>query len=138
MESNISGKVLVVDDDADVREVLRESLELCGADVVEASDGRQALEILAHTRDLRLVLLDLRMPVVSGPEFLAAKARMPGCAGVPVVVVSATDPDPSLLEHAAGFLHKPTKLQPLLDYVERFCPRGNRSTKRVRDESVSR
>jgi CheY-like chemotaxis protein len=114
-------RILIVDDDQDVRDALRESLELMGHLVSEAANGRQALDVMTSTPDLCLVLLDLRMPIMSGWEFLEAKSRMPAFAELPVVVVSATEPTPAVLAQTAGFLKKPADLDALLAYVDRFC-----------------
>lgn len=68
-------RVLVVDDDRDVREALREALEADGHDVGEAADGETALRVLrASTRRL-IVLLDVMMPRVSGFDVLAEIVR---------------------------------------------------------------
>lgn len=115
------GRVLIADDDAEVREVLREVLEESGLEVVEASDGDAALTALRREPDLRLVLLDIRMPRLDGAAFLAQRAGDPKLAEVPVVVVSATEPDPAVLRGASGFLRKPTELGALLEVVGRYC-----------------
>ena len=84
------GDVLVVDDDADVRERLRTTLERQGWSVVEARDGREALEKVMHGPP-RAVLLDLNMPVMDGFTFLHALREKPGCADLPVIVFSARE-----------------------------------------------
>ncbi|OAS24862.1 MHYT domain-containing protein [Methylobacterium platani] len=84
------GDVLVVDDDADMRHRLRTVLERNGWTVREAGDGREALDQVRHGVP-RLVLLDLTMPVMDGFSFLDRLRVLPGCADVPVVVLSARD-----------------------------------------------
>jgi len=84
------GDVLVVDDDADVRHRMRTLLERNGWTVVEASNGQEALERLAHAIP-RLILLDLTMPVMDGFTFLHALRQRPDCADIPVVVLTARD-----------------------------------------------
>ncbi|TXM90571.1 MHYT domain-containing protein [Methylobacterium sp. WL116] len=84
------GDVLVVDDDADMRHRLRATLERNGWSVREAGDGREALDQVRHGVP-RLVLLDLTMPVMDGFSFLDRLRGVPGCADVPVVVLSARD-----------------------------------------------
>jgi PAS domain S-box-containing protein len=84
------GDVLVVDDDADMRHRLRTALERNGWSVREAGDGREALDQIRHGVP-RLVLLDLTMPVMDGFSFLDRLRGIPGCADVPVVVLSARD-----------------------------------------------
>ncbi|MCJ2101824.1 MHYT domain-containing protein [Methylobacterium sp. E-046] len=84
------GDVLVVDDDADMRHRLRTVLERNGWSVREAGNGCEALDQVQHGVP-RLVLLDLTMPVMDGFSFLDRLRDLPGCAEVPVVVLSARD-----------------------------------------------
>ncbi|UCF39864.1 MAG: response regulator [Gemmatimonadota bacterium] len=82
--------VLVVDDDAATRSVLRRALEQQGWRVAEAENGRVALERVGEGRP-ELVLLDLLMPEMDGFEFLAAFRERDGCRGVPVVVITGKE-----------------------------------------------
>ena len=82
------GDVLVVDDDADMRHRLRTVLEHNGWTVREAENGCEALDQV-RLGVPRLVLLDLTMPVMDGFSFLDQLRILPGCAEVPVVVLSA-------------------------------------------------
>ena len=84
------GDVLVVDDDADARYRIRTVLEKDGYTVAEAGDGREALDRVAHAVP-RVILLDLTMPVMDGFAFLHALRERPGCADVPVIVLTARD-----------------------------------------------
>ena len=84
------GDVLVVDDDPDMRDRLRAVLERNGWAVREAANGCEALDQVKHGVP-RLVLLDLTMPVMDGFSFLDRLRVLPGCAEVPVVVLSARD-----------------------------------------------
>src|SRR5262245_64068037 len=68
-------RVLVVDDDEDIRETLRLVLEDAGYDVLLAADGRSALDVLRKGAEGLVVLLDLQMPNVSGVEVLQEIAR---------------------------------------------------------------
>ncbi len=82
--------VLVVDDDAEVREVVRRALERLGVEVLEAADGRQALALVA-SHDPQLVLLDLMMPELDGFGFLEELRRDEAHQDLPVVVLTAKD-----------------------------------------------
>ena len=84
------GDVLVVDDDADMRARLRDMLTRHGWCVVEAEDGRVALDRVKHGPP-RAVLLDLSMPVAEVLSLLDALRGVPGCADLPVIVLSARD-----------------------------------------------
>ncbi|HMA43575.1 MAG TPA: response regulator [Gemmatimonadales bacterium] len=82
--------VLVVEDDGDVRRVLRRTLETEGWAVAEAEHGRVALERMAQ-RVPDLVLLDLMMPEMNGFEFLEALRERAAWREVPVVVITAKE-----------------------------------------------
>jgi len=94
------GTILIVDDARLNREVLKLSLKPGGYRIIEAEDGREAVEkILSYEIDL--VLLDLMMPVMDGFEFLAWQEEQPAYATIPVIVNSALD-DFASLERALG------------------------------------
>ncbi|HEU5450050.1 MAG TPA: response regulator, partial [Acidimicrobiia bacterium] len=82
--------VLVVEDDADTREMLQRMLEREGFTVTEAADGRAGLDQVAEQRP-SLILLDLLMPQMNGFEFLAELQTRPEWRSIPVVVVTAKD-----------------------------------------------
>jgi two-component system chemotaxis response regulator CheY len=82
---------LVVDDSSVIRKVARRILEDLDFDIVEAQDGRQALE-LCRTQMPDAILLDWNMPVMDGMEFLAALRKEPGGAD-PKVVFCTTEND---------------------------------------------
>ena len=82
--------VLVVEDDAETREMLRRLLENDGWAVAEADNGRKALEQLAKRRP-GIVLLDLMMPEMDGFEFIAEMHRHEEWKSIPVIVITARD-----------------------------------------------
>ena len=84
------GLVLVVEDDEVIRESMRELFELEGFDVVTASNGREALEVVRGGTRPCAVVLDLFMPVMDGWQFLAEIDRDRDLADLPVTVVSAS------------------------------------------------
>lgn len=92
-------RVLLVEDDRDVREALRELLEVTNIEVVgEAGDGSQGLE-MARQRTPDVVLMDLRMPVMGGLE--ASRRLKEEMPLVQVVILTAYD-DPALKEDATN------------------------------------
>jgi CheY-like chemotaxis protein len=111
--------VLVVEDEDDLREMLRDALELNGYVVVTASDGRDALGKLGDIERLCLVLLDLIMPGMNGWEFVEVLRRRAELAAVPVVVHSS-DPA-SAPAGVARVLQKPVMFDQLLAVVREFC-----------------
>ena len=82
----LSGTVLVVDDEGDIRRLVREILREAGLNVVVAENGAEALQLLADLRP-RLILLDKLMPVMDGTEFAAAYRRWPVRA--PIIALCA-------------------------------------------------
>jgi CheY-like chemotaxis protein len=83
--------ILVVDDDADSRETIREMLEELGHTVVEASNGRDALDFLVShpSVEVLLILLDLKMPIMNGWQLLRLLDSYVRLSTIPVMVVSA-------------------------------------------------
>jgi CheY-like chemotaxis protein len=115
----MSHTILVVDDEEELREMLRDALELDGYSVVTADDGRDALEKVNATGDLCLVILDLLMPGMNGWEFLEKARQLPTLAGVPVIVhTSAASHAPS----GVRVLEKPISYEGLLEVVREYCP----------------
>jgi CheY-like chemotaxis protein len=118
-----SCSVLVVDDDEDIRETLRDVLQDEGYVVATARDGQQAMHYLTANAAQVIMLLDLMMPVKNGWMVLADLAAQPGLAArVRVVVVSAagrakTNPIADVVE---AVLEKPVHLPALLAMVRRL------------------
>jgi len=112
----LSGTVLVADDDAPVRRVLVTMLTNLGFDVLEASDGLEAVELFRdHRRDVRLVLCDLTMPHLNGWETLAALRRL--SSALPIVLTSGYDEAHVMAhmqdERPQAFLSKPFNVERL-------------------------
>jgi DNA-binding response OmpR family regulator len=84
------GQALVVEDDAQTRELLVRMLHKEGWQTVEAENGRIALERLAGTKPA-VILLDLMMPEMDGFEFMDELRKRADCKGIPVLVVTARD-----------------------------------------------
>lgn len=120
-----AGLVLFVDDDPVVRMVGQKMVESFGFTVLTAGNGRQGLELFEQHRDeIRLVLMDMLMPVMGGEEaFHALRARDPQAQ---IIFVSgyAGDADVARLmrEGAAGWIHKPFQLQQLAEAMRRVLP----------------
>ncbi|HET9595778.1 MAG TPA: response regulator [Anaeromyxobacteraceae bacterium] len=109
-------KVLVVEDDHLIREAIAEALDEEGFEVVEAANGKEALEKL-HAEPASLVLLDLMMPVMDGWQFREAQLHDPAISEIPVVVLSAVKDDRVPAER---HFSKPCDLDELLDTVWEF------------------
>jgi CheY-like chemotaxis protein len=118
-----SKRVLVVEDDRDIRDAVVEVLEDEGYTVSAAADGQEALELLSG-EDPRpdLILLDLMMPVMNGFQFREKQLERSDLSAIPVLVVTADANAKGKAEtlRAAGFVQKPLKIQPLLDLIQRL------------------
>ena len=114
--------VLLVEDDAEVREALGAALMSEGYDVTCAHDGREALRFLWRGYRPSAILLDLMLPSVDGFAFREFQRRN-GWGDIPVIVVSALDDAPEDL-HAlkpVRWLKKPIDPDVLLHTLARFC-----------------
>jgi CheY-like chemotaxis protein len=111
--------VLLVEDEEDLREMIREALELNGYAVVTAREGADALEKIASIENLCLVLLDLLMPGMNGWDFFESMRRRPELASVPVIVHSSAAYNAP--QGVARVLQKPLGLDRLLSTVQEYC-----------------
>ncbi len=111
--------VLLVEDEEELREMMREALERAGYAVVAAGDGQAALDAAGRIEQICVVLLDLVMPTMNGWDFFDAFRARPEFVSVPVVVhSSATSRAPNGVTRV---LQKPLKLDRLLAVVGEFC-----------------
>jgi CheY-like chemotaxis protein len=113
--------VLIVEDDADLREMMAQLLSLEGYEAMAVANGREALDYLHAGRHPDIILLDLMMPVMDGWEFRRRQRADPALADVPVVVLSALDPTRSEDVRANAVLKKPLDFDRLLQLVRTFC-----------------
>jgi CheY-like chemotaxis protein len=122
-----SHRILVVDDDPDIRETMIEVLEEAGYEAVGAADGLEALAQLRAPEDRWcVVLLDLMMPNMDGRTFRSEQLLDPGIAPIPVVIVSAMSDVEEAAEElgVAAHVNKPVRLTELVNIVNRFCNRA--------------
>jgi two-component system, chemotaxis family, chemotaxis protein CheY len=114
--------ILLVEDDAGIRETLKDVLEDQGYQVVTAHNGQAGLERLREIGKPSLILLDLMMPVMNGEEFLSAVRQNQDLASIPVVAVSAWPKEAMRLRGGTrAFIEKPISLKRLLTIVEGLC-----------------
>ncbi len=112
----IATRVLVADDDADSRAIVKQYLEFQGREVLEAADGR-ACVIAAHTQRPDVVVLDLIMPTLDGWDTAAALRADPATRSIPILALTATsqpdDRDRALAVGCDRVLFKPIALSDL-------------------------
>ena len=113
--------VLIVEDDADTRDMIGRFLELEGYAVETAANGRQALDRLDAGASACVILLDLMMPVMDGWEFRRIQVGHSVLSKIPVIVFSAAGRDRMLQVDANEYLAKPVDLDELLDRISRYC-----------------
>lgn len=103
--------ILVIEDEVDIRRFARRLLELEGYHVLEAANGDEGLQLIRGTRDLSMVLLDLRLPGRDGWVVMDEMKKDPRLSKIPVIVFSASAAEwqrkKALSMGAIGYLVKP-------------------------------
>jgi CheY-like chemotaxis protein len=112
--------LLVVDDDPDTRDVLREFLQASGYGVLTADNGADALQVLQRDTSCCGILLDLMMPVMDGWQFLERKNTDQQLSRIPVIVISAyRERAPS--KGVTDVVAKPIDFERLLRTLRQHC-----------------
>ncbi|MFA5389625.1 MAG: response regulator [Candidatus Omnitrophota bacterium] len=117
-------KILIVDDDRELREELHDFLE--GYEIIEASNGEEALRILKKANEIRLVILDVKMPGVSGLEVLnRIKKTDPS---VKIIILTGHSSKDTAIEALKGraddYIEKPINIAEMKESVENFMEDG--------------
>ena len=108
--------ILIVEDEPEIRNVMQESLESIGLNILTAANGREALEKLGNHLGVSLILLDLMMPVMNGWQFLTAIEKNSLLNKIPILVVTVFSDQAKDLK-VRGVLKKPFDLNDLLTQV---------------------
>jgi len=124
-------RILIADDKAASRELLRTVLERQGYAVTEAADGEEALQ-KARAEIPDLILLDLQMPLRSGYEVLSELRQDPRFAALPILALTASamqgDRERALAAGFTAYMAKPVALAHLRDEVQRLLQPGISAT----------
>ena len=116
-------KILIIEDNDEIRENTAELLELHDYDVLTAEEGREGFE-LAKKHEPDLILCDIMMPETDGRRFLKLARNDEAVRGIPLIFFSAgTAPaslQKALIKAADGFLRKPFTEEELLKAVNKF------------------
>jgi CheY-like chemotaxis protein len=107
-----SAKLMIVDDDPEVRVIVAEFLQDFGYQVIEASGGAEALDLLAQVPDLRMIITDIRMPDMSGIEL--AELATQRQRGLKIILISGYYVSQQVERR---FLRKPFRMRDLEDAV---------------------
>jgi two-component system, chemotaxis family, chemotaxis protein CheY len=112
--------VLIVDDDADIRDAFQEVLEMEGYATTTCANGREALSHLSSAAPRpALILLDLMMPEMNGTEFLAElRKNLPDARDIPIIIFSAVG-ERVEVPQGLPFIRKPIDLDTLLGTVKK-------------------
>ncbi len=119
--------ILVAEDHADARQLMRDILEGMGHNVIEAEDGLQGVK-LALTNPLDLIILDLMMPAASGDSALRFMRGTPGLENMPILVVSA-HPDIARIARengATSWVPKPVSISELSRKIDELLGQSQR------------
>jgi len=121
----VKAAVLIVDDDADIREATADALQDAGYAVSWAASGEDALQILPGLQRPCVILLDNSMPGMGGTGFLWRLVDVSGAAQFPVILISATvNAELTTLPGVVAALWKPFDLEQLLEAVDAHTPRA--------------
>lgn len=128
MTASLRNIVMVVEDDDDLRESVRDILHAEGYAVTTADNGLRALEMLVHSKPEalpRCIVLDLMMPLMPGKTFIEIlqRERPHDLAKIPLIIVTAatTAMLPATLPATVKMLKKPMRLDDLLAAVAEYC-----------------
>jgi two-component system, chemotaxis family, chemotaxis protein CheY len=123
--------VLVIDDDAEIRQALTEILEDEQYAVQAAANGKEALELLERGPCPDVILLDVMMPVMDGWHFLSARLGRPELVEIPIIIISAgTEAEREAQKVGVfEFARKPLHVDDLIRRIE-DCRRRSHSTTR--------
>jgi CheY-like chemotaxis protein len=115
--------VLIVDDDSDIREAIRDLLEFEGYGTAEARDGGAGLAYLRSHPAPGVILLDWNMAPVSGAEFMSEFSRDASLSDIPVVLLTADvrARAKALVLGLSTVLAKPIDADRLIDIAARYC-----------------
>ncbi len=118
-------KIMTVDDSSTVRKVLNEVLSGAGYQVVEASDGEEAVNKLEQT-NIDLLVTDLNMPNMNGVELIKRVRQQPGKRFMPIIMLTSESQKEMKTAGkkagASGWVTKPFRPEQLLSVIQMVCP----------------
>lgn len=120
------GTVLLIEDNKDILDATRLTLEIEGFKVITAENGFRALERLTKHRP-DVILTDLMMPEMTGLEFIHEVRRIPNYDTIPIIAISAYDKTylaAAIVAGAITALHKPEDMGILVDTVKEVLPKA--------------
>lgn len=121
---DVRKRILIVEDDLDIRDSLVELLEDSGYAVETASNGQEGLDVLQSSVTPDLILLDLMMPIKDGFAFRSEQLGMPQFAQIPVIIMSADGQvkEKTAQTQCAAYIRKPLEIDYFLQTVSSNLP----------------
>ena len=120
---NPKKKVLIVDDDLDLQNIIQSALDLEGYEVIVADNGKEALDILNNQEGenkVSCIILDLMMPVMDGTTMLNLLRGDPRFSKIPVIISTAKGVvDQKNIDNSQAVIKKPMKIDQLYDTVKK-------------------
>lgn len=113
--------VLVLEDEEEARTFLVRILEFEGFKALGFPNGAEALDYLKKAQEPRLIVLDINMPVMNGPQFRSALLGESRLAKIPVVVVTALDPPVAACLSVVRVFRKPLDIDAFIRVVRQIC-----------------
>jgi two-component system chemotaxis response regulator CheY len=119
-------KVLIVDDSVSMRQMVSFTLRQGGFEVIEAGHGQEALEKLASTASVDLIITDLNMPVMDGITFIQNVRKQPALMRKPILMLTteglASKKEQGKAAGATGWIVKPFDPEKLLTTIAKVLP----------------
>ncbi len=116
-------KILVIEDDTAIRELLVELLNSEGYEVLSAVHGQEGIDFLKNGSLPDVILMDLMMPVMDGYAFRTEQLKNSKWSTIPTIVMSAEAQAREKLKpyHVNDFLSKPVELDTILSTIAKYC-----------------
>ena len=112
--------ILIIEDDKDIREAMRDALEIEGYNVTIASNGNEGLASLRNTNHTCVIVLDLLMPVMGGREFMDIVKNDSALSTIPIFIHSSIANKDNTFG-ATGWIRKPADLELILNSIKVHC-----------------
>jgi len=113
--------ILIIEDDADIREITKLFLRMQGHTALTAENGKEGLELLESGERPCVILLDLMMPVMDGWAFAEAVSQNKDFNQIPIIVVTAFADDAYSIKNVKTVLKKPVGASQLKNIVDTYC-----------------
>ena len=117
-------KILVVDDSALIHQMYRLVMSRYHCTFADAMNGQEALDILAEQKDIKLILLDINMPVMNGLQFMEKASALEIVSTIPIIIISTEGKEEDTIRGlklgARGYLTKPFHPAALHEMIEKI------------------